>query len=273
MNLLFWNTYNNKQIDSCLVEIITEKHCDIVVLAEYDNDISELCRELNKKTQEPFTVIPNMGGCDRIKGIIRRKYHASSNIEQPRYQIISISSAAYKMIIGMIHNISKLWTDDRLQEETLRRFHHDIIDVENSLKTKNSIIIGDINANPFEEACISADTLCSVPYKEEVRKPLRVVQGNEYQKFYNPMWKFLGRENAPYATYYYNNSGQLNNYYWNIFDQVIIRPQLIGAFNDSSLEILTGTKTYELLEDGKPNKEKYSDHLPIFCCIMEEKIK
>ena len=49
MNILFWNTSKNltDNITNCLDEIIHEKDCDIVVLAEFDNDINNLCNMVN----------------------------------------------------------------------------------------------------------------------------------------------------------------------------------------------------------------------------------
>jgi hypothetical protein len=91
-----------------------------------------------------------------------------------------------------------------------------------------------------------------------------------YGKFYNPMWKFLSNEAPPYGTYFYD-SGGIVNYYWHIFDQVIMRPQLIEAFDDDSLSIVTQIGGTSLLAKGKPDKQ-YSDHLPIFFSLREEAV-
>ena len=48
--------------------------------------------------------------------------------------------------------------------------------------------------------------------------------------FYNPMWNLLGDAQEPYGTYYYAGNGHPINTYWNIYDQVIIRPALRGTF-------------------------------------------
>ena len=87
--------------------------------------------------------------------------------------------------------------------------------------------------------------------------------------FYNPMWRFLGDEKTPYGTYYHNNNNTINTY-WNIYDQVIIRPQLKKRFVDESLKIITETKSKYLLDaKGHPDKS-ISDHLPIIFEIQEE---
>ena len=192
--------------------------------------------------------------------------------EQTRYQIAIVETAFYKLIIAMIHNISKLYGSDEVQKENLRMLNYDIQAEEQKHDTRNTIIIGDFNANPFEPSCVSANTLHAIPFPDEVKKTTRKVQNIEYQKFYNPTWKFFSRREAPYSTYYYNNS-DMYNIFWNVFDQVVIRPQLIEAFVDDSLTIVSKTKNHQFLGAKKPDRENYSDHLPLFCTLEEGKIK
>lgn len=275
MNILFWNTYKNNakgNIDKCLIDFIFEKQCDIIVLAEYEDNVKSICDMINSLCKEEYIPIPNYGGCERIKGIINKKYKTESINEQSRYQIIKIQTTSYKLLVGMIHNISKLRNSEEEQKEILRLFHNDICKEEENHKTKNTLVIGDFNSNPFEASCISASIMHAIPYAEEVKKTTRIIQNQVYHKFYNPMWKLFGRCEEPYATYYYNNSKMIN-YYWNMFDQVIFRPELINSFIDDSLTIVTNTKNHDLLNGNKPNKKYYSDHLPIYCTLKEENIK
>ena len=85
------------------------------------------------------------------------------------------------------------------------------------------------------------------------------------------MWKFFGERTPPYGTYYYNSSS-IVNYYWNLFDQVIIRPSLLNAFNEEDLKILTNIGTNQLLDITKKPNKNYSDHLPLIFKIQEGKI-
>lgn len=275
MNILFWNTYKNKNkinIDNCITDLLAEKNCDIIVLAEYLDDIISLCEKINMSSKEEYMPIPNFGGCEKIIGIIKRKYKVESIREQNRYQIIKIETTYYILLLAMIHNLSKKNYSPNDQEQELICFHRDIVEAEKECSTKNTLVIGDFNINPYETSCISANAMHAIPYIEEVEKNSRVIQGRRYEKFYNPTWRFLGNRQAPYATYYYNSSENAN-YFWNMFDQVIIRPQLIKSFVDNSLIIITCTKNHSLLCDNKPNKNNYSDHLPIFCILDEEHIK
>ena len=108
-----------------------------------------------------------------------------------------------------------------------------------------------------------------IPVYEETKRKSRTVAGEEYYMFYNPMWNLLGDTQQPYGTYYYAGTNAVNTY-WNIYDQVIIRPVLRERFAEDSLMIIKETQTRFLLDNkGHPNK-KISDHLPIVFEIREE---
>lgn len=82
----------------------------------------------------------------------------------------------------------------------------------------------------------------------------------------------MGTREAPFGTYFYNSS-KIVNYFWNIFDQFLVRPQLVRALDEESLEIVTQTKSFRFMNDkGKPEQKLYSDHLPIFVKLKEELI-
>lgn len=53
-------------------------------------------------------------------------------------------------------------------------------------------------------------------------------------------------------------------YFWNLFDQVLLRPDLMERFSNDQLEILTTAAGTSLLsEDGRINAAAASDHLPV----------
>ena len=52
MNISFWNTHKNKSINEFLISMIIEKNIDMMILAEYEDDIKHLINDLggSKKT-------------------------------------------------------------------------------------------------------------------------------------------------------------------------------------------------------------------------------
>jgi hypothetical protein len=118
--------------------------------------------------------------------------------------------------------------------------------------------------NPFESGVVGAEGLHAVMDQRIARKISRTVRGEEKFFFYNPMWSYLGDyPSGPPGTYYYSSSRQVN-FFWNMFDQVIIRPELLEFFDQGSLRILTLAGSTNLLNSsGVPDTKISSDHLPI----------
>lgn len=269
MNVAFWNVNKNEAIDIYLEQLVLENDIDVLILAEYSGNIEDFANRFDVKRS--FTQLQTLG-CDKIKGIISTRYKQEQLATESRYCLLRIKTSYFDLLFGMIHGESKFHSEDDDRTATFIRFYNDIENNETKLNIGNSIIVGDLNSNPFEKNVIGASTLHAIPYREEVFKPTRVVSGKTYKKFYNPMWKFLGKRTPPYGTYYYNGSN-IVNYYWNMFDQVIIRPALLTAFDENDLKIVTYIGDKSLLDEhSKPNKD-FSDHLPLIFKIQEDKIK
>jgi len=78
------------------------------------------------------------------------------------------------------------------------------------------------------------------------------------------MWGHFGDRDRNPAGTYYRDSGQHVNYYWNMFDQVLIRPSLLDMFPSEGVEIVTHAGRIPLLTStGVPNRRTGSDHLPL----------
>ncbi len=82
------------------------------------------------------------------------------------------------------------------------------------------------------------------------------------------MWRFFKEtEDRPQGTYYFNKSSEGVLFYWYIFDQVLIRPELLDQAKEYKVEILTQAGKNSLLtKNGLPSR-RYSDHLPILFAV------
>ncbi|OLP16885.1 hypothetical protein BST81_19475 [Leptolyngbya sp. 'hensonii'] len=78
------------------------------------------------------------------------------------------------------------------------------------------------------------------------------------------MWSQMGDESpGPSGTYYYDKSGDVC-YFWNMFDQVMLRPTLLDRFPQEGVKVLTGCGSVNFLDSkGRPNTKIASDHLPV----------
>lgn len=264
MKVLFWNTQKNADINSTICELVAENNASIVVLAEYVANVNDLLSSL--LLQYGIKMQRYGSCCERITII-----GAVSNVEvrfDSDHTTIQIINE--KDILCCTHLNSKIYSDHEAQREILiEQLMREICAIEKDLGSENTMIVGDFNVNPYDSSCIDARYFHSLPIYEETKRRTRKVAGNEYAMFYNPMWRFLGDSAQPYGTYYHNNSGSINTY-WNLYDQVIIRPALRERFIDDSLKIITETQSKYLLDsNGHPDKT-ISDHFPIIFEIQEE---
>ena len=95
--------------------------------------------------------------------------------------------------------------------------------------------------------------------------------GKTFKMFYNPMWNLFGDFSYPPGTHYHNGSEPINSF-WNIYDQVMIRPGMKKCFVEKSLKIITDMQKYSLVDKLKHPRKDISDHLPIVFEIKEERI-
>lgn len=265
MRYLFWNTHKNKNINSLLCDLVIENKVSIVILAEYTANINEIIELLCLRgfSMQQYSTI----GCDRIfiLGEVGLNIEPQLQTDHSSVQVIDSN-----IILCCVHLNSQIFSDNiERREICIEQIIKDIISAEKELKINDTIVVGDFNINPYDKSCVSARYFHSLPIYEESKRKSRKIAGKEFYMFYNPMWNFLGDFNEPYGTYYHNSSDTINTY-WNIYDQVILRPALRTRFVDKSLKILTDTKNISLLDENGHPDLNISDHLPIMFEIKEK---
>jgi hypothetical protein len=131
-------------------------------------------------------------------------------------------------------------------------------------KCSSSILIGDFNMNPFEKGLVASNGINAwqhLDYLKDNPKG-REIDGSFYRYFYNPMWNYFGDFQIPFGTIYHRAPGHVSHE-WNLYDQVIFRPELYNYVDKNSVQIVTNISGVSLLKDYERPYEKYSDHLPI----------
>ncbi len=118
--------------------------------------------------------------------------------------------------------------------------------------------------SPCETGLAGAAGLNAVTSREVASHEARTVQGREYPFFYNRMWAHFGDARSSTAGTYFYDAAEHVHYYWNMFDQVLLRPERAAKFDPRKLSIVTGAGGTSLVRpDGRPDREKGSDHLPL----------
>lgn len=264
VSFLFWNL-NKKPLHNVLARIVQQYEIDIIILAEFNIAISSMLTALNTDPTNQFHYSPSIG-CTKIS--IFSKF--SPNFLPPIYEEDRITirhltlPGLTDIILAAVHLPSKLYWNDNSQAAECREIARSIAMVENQLSHERSVLVGDMNMNPFEDGLIQANGFHAVMSKNIASKKSRVVQGRNYSFFYNPMWNLMGDATpGPPGTFFYDNSSH-NVYFWNMFDQVVIRPDIIPYFSNNDLQVISSVGNTSLLsKNGYPDKRIMSDHLPI----------
>lgn len=136
---------------------------------------------------------------------------------------------------------------------------------------QRTVVVGDFNMNPFDDGMVGIDGMHAVMDRGIASRGFRTVQGQPSPFFYNPMWSRLGDGSpGPPGTHFFGDSGPVA-YFWNTYDQVLVRPDLLPYFPDDKLRVLTTWTGGSLLDaQGRPDQGQHSDHLPLLFTLQTE---
>lgn len=135
-----------------------------------------------------------------------------------------------------------------------------IRDAESREGHDRTVLLGDLNQDPFEPGVVSSYGLHAVGDRRIAELGGRRVRGSDVPFFFNAMWNLYGdgRDGSPPATHRYWGS-EPNSLFWHMYDQVLVRPSLLPLLRQ--VRIVDQVDGAPLLTDrGIP---KPSDHLPV----------
>ena len=281
---LFWNIHNNA-VDEELIRLINYEKVDVLALAESgyvgrEADLRDFINSRLPPGSEMFHAVPES------TSIRHPKIQAFSRLRRPRWNI-EFEHARYTgwsfttdggtplLMVGA-HFPSIQYDQGDGQRKTAIELRQDMEGFEErwreehpiGLDTPMTFIVGDMNANPFDPGIAGFYGLNASGCRDIVtRQGSRTLNGRTIRFLYNPMWKFLGRGEAP-GTYYDRLSSPIC-YDWFVLDQVLLSPALVPHFREGNLRILTwdadpdfGGQRLTKPEDNTPISE-ISDHLPL----------
>lgn len=264
---LFWNL-KRKPLQNIIANLAIRHQIDIIILAECIIAPSVLLKALNPLQVADYHYSPDR--CQKIQIYTRFSYHFTKSVfEQNRVTIRHLAlPGLVDILLAAVHSPSKRDWSEKSQYSWLRILASAILAEERRIGHTRTILVGDFNINPFDAGMIDASGLHAVMSRSIALNVSRIVQGDRYPYFYNPMWNLLGDTSpGPPGTYYYNNS-EMIVYFWNMFDQVLVRPALLERFNNQNLKILqTDGEVSFLSRIGIPDDKIASDHLPLLFSV------
>jgi vacuolar-type H+-ATPase subunit F/Vma7 len=263
LGFAFWNT-NKRPIANLIRQLADENDVDVIILAENAIDPAHLLDSLNENQQRTYLLdaIPS----PKITLLSRLPQNSIKPISDDlgiciRHVAPPVGDSL--LLVGA-HFPSKLHRDEIGHLGFTTRVATMIKEAEERVGHCRTLLVGDLNMNPFEPGIIAANGLHAIMSRRIAERHSRYVDGVSYPFFYNPMWgRFGDSTQGPPGTYHYGPTGY-NSHFWNIFDQILLRPSLLPFFNDDQLQIISQIGTVKLIdEDDIPDPSIASDHLPV----------
>jgi hypothetical protein len=267
ITFLCWNL-NRRPIQHRIAELARSRDVDVLILLECVIQVAELLGALNQEDGPIFHYAPNLAEApeESIKIFTRFTPEFLDPLEDgPRHTIRRLRlPMCTDILLAAIHLPSKLHTSESSQILACSQWAQTIAEAERRAGHTRTVVVGDLNMNPFEAGVVGAGGFHATMARAQARQGQRTVSGQRYPFFYNPMWGCFGERNAtPAGTYFYDSSEHVS-YYWNMFDQVLLRPGLVDLLSRDGVEIVSRAGVVSLLSaSGRPDKSVGSDHLPI----------
>lgn len=249
-----------------MVRMVEEHHVDLLVLIEHVGSRRNLSRLLGSVGD-----FAHISSHDRFSVYGRFGPDCMARIEPPiadnRMDFWQFKRDGHAGInVAVVHGLDIHNHPDKNDRQAFfSRVSDNVLWVESRAGHKRTIVLGDLNANPFDPEITAANGLHAIRVREIGGRKARTVRGQSYEFFYNPMWRcFGGDPGSPPGSYYFHNNRQ-NELFWHLIDQVVVRPDLLPLFPEEQLRILKRAGPVMLTTDrGRPDQERASDHLPVF---------
>ena len=263
VSFLFWNVYG-RSLETRIARIAATHSVDVLMLAECPTSPATLLAALNASGTGAYCFPDNLSSKIKVftrfpKAALVDQFNDISGRLTIRRLRLFTSLDIYLCIVHLASKVNYSEVDQLLlATEILKDIHL----IEGTSNSSRFLLVGDFNMNPFESGMVAAQGFHAMMTKQQARKVERTVQERSYRYFYNPMWGHFGdRTDGPGGTYHRTGSQPIQHF-WNIYDQVLLRPSLMDSL--ARLDILTTDGADSLLTDsGLPRKSNGSDHLPL----------
>ena len=261
LNILFWNLKRNA-IEDYIIDCIVENNVDIAIFSEFDKTNFN---KIEENLGNMYSRILSVQDDRKVTLIAKTTFLVTILQQQNRYNIYSVKTALKDYLLVAIHLEDRRNYQPAERIETIRCLVADIEKTEELLGCNNTIVIGDFNANPYDEELLSKFAFNAVLFKTIVNKSeLTNPNTLKRKRFYNPILHYISENTEMYGSFYYEKDYRTP--YWYCFDQILVRKSLVDNINH--MEYLKRINVKDLLKNSIPNTE-ISDHLPLLVNLLE----
>ncbi len=273
LSFLFWNLYGRQQQDlaarlanlqGSIARLATAHDLDVLMFVECESAPEGMTAALNSSGRGPYHCPTSTN--ERIRVFVRASGGAlvdSFNSRSGRLTIRRFTPKGLpELLLAVVHfQDRQSWSAEGQTLEAVV-LAQDVARAEDRAGHQRTILVGDLNMNPYHAGVVGAQALNAVMARALVRPVERVVAGRAYRCFYNPMWGYFGdRTPGPPGTLCFAGADPASHY-WNIYDQVLLRPALMDSLVRLAVLEDDGQESF-LTNAGRPRKASLSDHLPV----------
>jgi exonuclease III len=263
--VLFWNVNGQRHCEPLCANLVRAHAVDILVVAECQRPAKTLAAINATSPPISFRWVRTTSPC-RVSIFTRFPRAELAELDSTRRYCVQALSGQnrLKLLLCFVHATSGVREAVEELEEEFRALALQLAEIEARQGHSRTLLLGDLNADPFERRVTDANYLHAVPTRTVAEEGSRVVKRKRYRYFYNPMWQFLGNQfpNPP-GTFYWRKAVH-NLRFWHVFDQALLRPDLLAYFADSDVTILLGDGTTVFHgAKGIPDRKVASDHFPV----------
>lgn len=270
---LFWNI-NRKNLVLELLTAVLENDIDIVVTAEAEElDVSYFLSQLKKdgKRFEVKQILPRQEE-GRILLLANVNTEISVYKEEKYFTAYKLKGKRKNILLIALHLTSALHCSESARSYMAGDTARTIEKLEESCNMEaekegerryGAVVVGDFNLHPFSAGVIGAHGFHAILDADKALKESRIINGDRYKFYYNPMWNLMGKRGNALGTFYYASDQDNLSFYWYTFDQILLRPELIESFLWEEFQIIDCIGGDSLIRNHKIYSKRYSDHLPV----------
>jgi len=262
VTFLFWNLFG-KPLAPLVASLVKDRRIDVLMLAENSITDADLLTAINSDPAVPVLIPPTHYPAGGLRIFTNLPLDLVDGVtDESRFSILHLKPPlSESILLVVVHLPSKLRMKDVEQAIMAPRVSEAILEAEDRVGHSRTVLVGDFNMNPFEVGLVASENFHAVMTTALAQRGSRTVGDKDRKFFYNPMWNHFGDRETPGT--YYRDGGPVS-YFWNMFDQVLIRPDLLPRFKKETVEIVTTAGATSLLSRSRrPDSKRASDHLPI----------
>ena len=257
LNILFWNINRNKNED-LIVRCIAEHNVDIAVFAEFRDKKSKAmvidCSKIENDLGNIYAWVTGVEEAGKVLLLANRSISVEQIQQESRYTCYVIDTAVKRYFLAAVHLQDRQnYPTSHRRKETIGELVRDIRKNEESLEIEDTIVIGDFNANPYDEELLYKHAFNAVLFKSVIEEnEYTNPRGDRIKRFYNPILHYLSEDTQMYGSHYFDGSDNQPTSYWHCLDQVLLRKSLIGFLEEVSYLKKSTVQTYLLGRDRTP---------------------